>query len=169
MCMINRKQVSIEKVSAFKVFTRDKDGLLQSVFVPTFKDGLKYPSNERIRVDSEESNFFAFESFDTAIFIARQGRRKWNMVKGKLIVLPVTMFEVVSKGEYFSKSEDIQCMDSYYPSFESKEIIVHDTEETRNQFYNSVLKQWLNSCKHFMSNIEKEALVNSAPHLAQFV
>ena len=57
MCLSQRKEVEITKADAFKIFTRDKEGLLQSVFASTFKSGLKYPSNERIRVDVEEANF----------------------------------------------------------------------------------------------------------------
>lgn len=169
MCLTQRNEVAVPEVNGFKIFSRTKTGQLQSVFVPTFKEGLIYPSNQRIRVDTEESNFFAFGNFREAISIAREGRRKWRMVNGNLLVLPVTLYEVVAKGTYHVPSDDIQCLDGYYPAFESKEIIVHDTNETRNAFYDATLEQWLNSSRHSMSIIEKEAFTTRVPHLAAFV
>ena len=163
MCMTCRTEVEIAKASAFKVFTRDKEGLLQSVFRSTFKYGLKYPSNERIRVDTEEANFFAFEAFENAISIARQGRSRWDIVGGGLIVLPVTLFEVVITGQYHVPSGDSQCLDGYYPAFEAKEIEVHDTEETRDQFYDAILQGYFKYAR--MSAIEKEALIYQSPNL----
>lgn len=171
MCMTCRveKLVSLVPQDAFKVFTRTKEGQLQSVFVPTFKPGLVYPPNERIRVDTEEANFFAFENFKEAISIARQGRRRWNMVQGDLIVLPVTLHEIVATGKYHVESDDPQCLDGYYPAFEAKEIVVHDTEETRNAFHDAVLAQWFSMSKYTMSRIEKESIVARIPYLAEFV
>jgi hypothetical protein len=169
MCLTSRSGVYIPEVSAFKIFTRDEDGLLQSAFSPKFKQGLKYPPNERIRVDVEESNFFAFENMNNAIHIARQGHRKWRMVKGELIVLPVTLYDVVFKGSYFVSSDDPQCLDSYYPAYESKELTVHDSKETRNQFYDVVIKHWYNLGQFGMSNIDKEALFARFPDLAPLV
>lgn len=171
MCMTQRvtseKLVSLVPQDAFKVFSRTKEGELQSVFVPTFKAGLIYPPDERIRVDTEEATFFAFKKFEDAISIARQGRKRWNMVNSDLIVLPVTMHEIVATGKYHVPSEDIQCMDGYYPAFESKEIIVHDSKENRNAFYDAVLSQWLELAKYGMSKIEKDALVARIPQLAK--
>jgi len=165
--VVSEKPVSLVPQDAFKVFSRTKDGQLQSVFVPTFKVGLIYPPNERIRVDTEDATFFAFENFKNAISIARQGRKRWNMVNGDLIVLPVTMNEIVATGKYFVRSEDVQCLDGFYPALESKEIIVHDTEENRNAFYDAVLSQWLGLQKYSMSKIEKEAFAARIPHLAK--
>jgi len=171
MCMTQRvaseKLVSLVPQSAYKVFSRTKDGQLQSVFVPTFKAGLIYPPNQRIRVDTEDATFFAFENFKNAISIARQGRKRWNMVNGDLIVLPVTMHEIVATGKYHVPSEDIQCLDGYYPAFESKEIEVHDSEENRNAFYDAVLSQWLKTAQYGMSKIDKEAFAARVPHLAE--
>lgn len=166
MCLTQRKEVEITRADAFKIFTRDKEGLLQSVFASTFKGGLKYPSNERIRVDVEEANFFALEGFKEAVSIAREGRRKWNMVRGDLIVLPVTLFEVVATGKYHVPSGDPQCLDGYYPAFEAKEIQVNDTQETRDQFYTAVVVQYFNKTKYSMSAIDKEALIHHMPHMA---
>jgi len=157
------------EVNGFKVFSRDDFGKLQSVFVPTFKAGLKYEANTRIRVDTEESTFFAFGEFENAISIARQGKRVWNMVKGDLIVLPVTLYEVVAKGRYHVPSGDSQCLDGFYPAFESKEILVHDNVQSRNRFYDATLEQWLKVKKLGMSKIEKEAFLVRVPHLANFV
>lgn len=167
--MTNQKTVSIKEVSAFKIFTRDNEGLLQSAFLPAFKYGLKYPSNECISADTEDANFFAFANFKDALLIAHQGHKEWRMVKGKLIVLPVTMYDVVKKGKYKVQSHDAQTLDSFFPAFESKKITVHDTPQSRNDFYTSVLEQWLKNAKGGMEDIEKEALAVYAPHLAQFV
>jgi hypothetical protein len=167
--VISEKLVSLVPQSAYKVFSRNKEGQLQSVFVPTFKAGLIYPPNERIRVDAEDATFFAFENFKSAISIARQGRKRWNMVNGDLIVLPVTMHEIVATGKYHVPSEDIQCLDGYYPAFESKEIEVHDSEENRNAFYDAVLSQWLKTAQYAMSKIDKEAFAARVPHLAESV
>lgn len=169
MCMTLQQQIKLPKVQAFKVFTRDEGGFLQSAFLPAFKKGLKYPSNRQIRVNDEDVTFFAFENFKDAVTIARQGRSKWNMVAGKIIALPVTLYEVVTKGQYHVQSEDIQCCDGYYQAFESKEIIVHDTTETRNQFYDAVLSRWIGDFVCRMSQIEKEALRIRIPHLAQVI
>lgn len=169
MCMTGRQDCDVSEVNGFKIFSRDNTGQLQSVFVPTFKAGLKYPPNQRIRVDAEESTFFAFEQFKHAISIAREGRRRWNMVNGDLIVLPVTMYQVVAKGTYHVHSDDPQCLDGYYPAYESKEIIVHDTQATRNQFYDATLAQWLSTAQYGMSRIDKEAFRNRVPHLADSI
>ena len=166
MCLTSRNDVALAEASGFKIFTRDGEGLLQSVFTSTFREGLKYSPNRRIRVDPEEATFFAFEKFENAISIAREGRSRWNMVRGGLIVLPVTLFEVVATGKYHVPSDDIQCMDGYYPAFQSKEIIVHDNPETRSQFHDEVLTDWLKDKKYGMSAIEKEAFRIRVPHLA---
>jgi hypothetical protein len=171
MCMTQRKVsdklVSLVPQSAFKIFSLNKEGQLQSVFVPTFKPGLVYPPNQRIRVDAEDAAFFAFEDFKTAVSIARQGRKRWNMVNGDLIVLPVTMHEMVATGKYHVPSEDVQCLDGYYPAFESKEIEVHDSEENRNIFYDAVLSHWLKTAQYGMSKIDKKAFAARIPHLAE--
>ncbi len=165
MCLTSSKEVSIAEVEAFKVFTRDSLGLLQSTFVPTFKCGLKYPSNERIRVDEEDASDFAFSLFKNATSIDRAGRRKWNMLKVKLILLPVTMYDVVTEGKYHVTSDDPQSLDGYYAAFQSKEIEVHDTKETRDDFHREVMGQYLRLSRHSMSFIEKEAFSHFVPEL----
>ncbi len=165
MCLSMRNSVAIPEVSAYKVFTRDAEDRLQSVFAPTFKPGLKYPANQRIRVDAEDASFFAFEQLRDAISITRQGRRRWNMVDGALIVLPVTMYEVVATGKYHVPSDDVQCLDGYYPALEAKELIVHDSDETRNRFYLEIVVDWLNSQKYSIRKVEREAICRLIPQL----
>ena len=167
MCLVNRKASDLSEVSAFKIFTRDGEGQLQSVFKSTFKKGLAYAPNERIRVDKEDANFFAFEELRDAIWIAREGRRKWNMVGGELIVLPVTLFDVSFTGKYYVPSDDIQCVDGYWPAFEAKGIIVHDTPQSRDVFHLAVLEGQFRSAKHGMSMIDKKALLHFIPSLAE--
>jgi len=163
MCLTQKNDVDIPKIGAFKVFTRDGNGLLQSVFASTFKSGLKYPSNERIRVDAEDSSFFAFALFEEAVRLARQGRRRWNIVRGDLIVLPVTLHEVVIQGKYHIPSDDPQCLDGYYGAYQSKEVEVHDTPVTRDDFHREVLRQHLRLARYSMSFIEKEAFSHFIP------
>lgn len=166
MCMSSRVNVTVPEMKAYKVLARDRNSLLHSVFVPTFKPGLRYPANERIRVDTEEANFFAFGEFKHAVSVARAGRRTFNMVSGDLIVLPVTLYEVVVSGTYRVPSDDPQCMDGYYPAFESKEIVVHDNRESRKQFYDATLSQWFRMAKYSMSEIERESVLYYMPQLA---
>ena len=89
------------------------------------------------------------------------------MVRGDLIVLPVTLFEVVATGKYHVPSGDPQCLDGYYSAFEAKEILVHDTEETRGQFYDAVVAGYFRLAKYSMSAIDKEAFVYHMPQLAE--
>lgn len=182
MCLCNQKQVEIEQVSAFKLFSRDKKGRLQSIFRSSYNKELFYPPNERIRVDNEENNFFAFAEKKCAIGMTNRirrpfyggslssyRRRHWNVVGGDPIVLPVTLFEVVNKGEFHVPSIDVQTMDGYYPVFESKEIIVHDNMETRNDFYDEVLRSFFKSNKYNLSKVEKEAIKLRLPHVADYI
>jgi len=169
MCLVQRKDCAIPEVNGFKMFSRDGTGQLQSVFLPTFKNGLKYLPNVRLRVDVADATFFAFAKLENAISIARQGRKRWNLVNSDIIVLPVTLYEVVAQGNYHVRSYDVQCLDGYYEAYESKEILVHDSVESRNQFYDATLKQWLSLKKYDMSKIEKEAFSARVPHLANFI
>lgn len=180
MCMTSQKEVSIAEVSAFKLFTRCKQGKLRSAFARSHKNNLHYPSNEKIRVDDEEATFFAFANKRQAMSFASRARQTWygdrggqrwhwNIVSGLVIVLPVTMFEVVQEGTFHVPSGDIQCMDGYYPAYESKEILVHDTTESRNDFYDEILKRFFELKKYGMSAIEKEAVRARLPHVAQHI
>lgn len=166
MCLDTRTKCTIDQKNGFKIFTIDEDGSLQSTFRSTFVKGLKYPPNEKIRVNPEEATFFAFENIGHAITIAREGTRKWAMVSNNIIVLPVTCFEVVATGTYRKRSDDIQSMDGYYPAFEAKEIIVHDNPENRNIFQDYLIKTWISRQKHGMSKIEKDAFQNRLPQFA---
>ena len=169
MCLKHRKENIQPEVNAFKIFSRSKTGELKSVFAPSYKDDLIYPSNQRIRVNPEESTFFAFESYTFAVRIAREGLKKWRMVSDCLVVLPVTLFEVVAKGDFWVPSDDIQSLDGYYPAFESKEIIVHDSEENRALFHNAVLASWFKKNSYGMSRIEKEAFSICVPQFYEFL
>lgn len=158
-----RTKCDLPEVNGFKVFSRNEHGQLQTAFRPMLKDGLVYPPNTRIRVDNEEAAFFAFEKFKNAMTIASQGIRKWNFVNSHLIVLPVTLHEVVFKGTFHVQTEDIQCLDGYYPAFEAKEIVIHDTPENRNSFRDSVLEEWFGGKS--MSKIVLEAIRDISPNL----
>lgn len=178
MCLCCQEEIEIEQVSAFKLFSRDENGKLQSIFRTSYNKDLAYPANERIRVNDEESNFFAFAEKKHALGMAGRIRRpiygfgknyRWNVVKGDPIVLPVTLFEVVKEGKFHVPSSDVQCLDGYYPVYESKEIIVHDTVENRNDFYDEIIRRFFRSNQYNMSKTDKEAIKARLPHAAKLM
>ena len=157
MCLTNRVNCQIDEVNAFKIFTRNTEGNLQSAFKNAVAALLSnhplYAANQRIRVNNEDSTFFAFESFDVASCIAMEGTRGWRFINSSLVVLPVTLYEVVSKGQFWVPSGDPQCLDGYYPAYESKEIVVHDSAENRALFQDQIIRS-----SYSLSTIEKEAI-----------
>lgn len=168
-----KNNVEIEKQEAFKIFAKDKEGNLVSAFFMCLKKGLHYPSNERIRVDDEETGFFAFKDFDRAVSLAIQGKRSWSTGYGqnrhwdfstsRLIVLPVTMYEVYAQGDFHVPSGDNQVMDGYYPAFESKEIVVHDTPENVMAFHDAVIAKVIKNQRYHMTPVEKLAFETRLP------
>lgn len=169
MTLLMRQEVSIETVKAFKIF-HHKDGKLRSVFRPAYVDreeDLVYVPGERMHVDKPDKTFFAFQDMDYPVKISREGRRRWNFQGSAVIVLPVTLFNVVAGGKFHIPSEDAQCVDGYAPAWESKEIIVHDSQELRETYYNSILTQWWRTARHSMGYVEKQALLARLPHLAE--
>lgn len=173
MCMTCSKEVNIGQLEAFKIFAKDEEGRLISAFTMARKDGLFYPANERIRVDDEETGFFAFKEFNRAVSLAIRGRRSWtndfgtrynwNWSTSQLIVLPVTMFEVYSEGKFRVPSGDPQCMDGYYPAYESKEIIVRDTPHNVNEFHDAVISRVVKDRELFWTPVEKQAFFSRLP------
>ena len=147
----------------WKVFAV-RDGKLESPFMAARHhdlnpdkpiDVIPYEANKQIKVEPETSTFFAFEKLDHAYDVANIGRRIWNTVNSKLIVLPVTLDEVVFEGDFYSPSQDIQCMDGYYPAYEAKIITVHDSPEIRRDLYLKIAKRRLTTAT--LSYFEKEA------------
>lgn len=151
MCMTCTKEVSIEKVEAWKVFAVRK-GKLETAFMRSrYTNGetdkpievIPYEVNQKIKVVPETSSFFAFEHFNDAYRIAEAGRYKWNTINDQLVVLPVTLYNVVTTGKFHVVSEDVQCMDGYYPAFEAKEIEIHDSDEIRRDIFRQIAKKYL--------------------------
>jgi hypothetical protein len=170
MCLTNRTNCQIDELDAFKIFTRDKDGNLQSAFLSAVVNSKSYlplyTANQQIRVDDENATFFALQSFDVAARIAIEGTSKWRVLNGRLLALPVTLYEVVAKGQFWSPSGDPQCLDGYYQAYESKEIVVHDSPENRAKFYDRVLEGWFRENSYRLTTIEKEAIRDRLPILA---
>lgn len=163
MCMTGVQDVKIGKVDAWKVFSVH-EGKLQPTFKNarqnadgTPKEQLFYETNKKIRVLPEEATFFAFEQFGHACRLANDGNRQrsycpdrggdgqqsWNVNNNSLVILPVTLYEVVGAGKFHYPSEDIQCMDGYFPAFEAKEIEIHDSEEVRKDIALRIVKKFL--------------------------
>ena len=67
----------------------------------------------------------------------------FDVLNNSLVVLPVTLYEVVATGKFHRPSEDIQCMDGYFPAFEAKEIEIHDSEEIRKDISLRIAKKFL--------------------------
>ena len=173
MCLTNRVNCQIDEVNAFKIFTRNTEGNLQSAFKNAVAALLSnhplYAVNTRIRVDNEDATFFAFESFEVATRIAMEGTRGWRFINSSLVVLPVTLYEVVSKGQFWVLSGDPQCLDGYYPAYESKEIVVHDSAENRALFQDQIIKGWFRRSSYSLSTIEKEAIRDRLPILGAHI
>lgn len=164
MCLYQRKDVGIPEANGWKVFSINEQGQLQSTFNNAFykyQDAIKdrypvYPANEKIRVIPEESSFFAFREFNHACNIANEARQ-WNVKNHKLIVLPVTQYEIVAEGNLWAPSNDAQVLDGYYPAYESKEILVHDSLEIRQECFMKVVLTKLERDQYRLSYLEKQA------------
>lgn len=142
MCVT--RPASIEKVEAFKIFCKNDEGRLTTAFLQSYKEGLFYQTNQMIHVDNEKSSFFALKNFGEAVSLAKQGRTQWsdyngnrivwNFKNSKIVVLPVTLYNVVGEGHFYVPSDDVQCLDGYYPIYESKDIVVHHSDELEMNF-----------------------------------
>jgi hypothetical protein len=174
MCLTCRCSVNISQMAAFKIFAIDADDRLYSPFClhrlpntyyapDTLIDALPNPHFTRVPV------FFAFENFEHAVIIARQGANKWDMVNAPLTVLPVTLYNVVSKGTLVVRNfshpsstvghTHVETV-AHYPAFESREIIVHDSQKNRTKFYNEVGYQYWKDNKAFMGLVDQYMFVN---------
>lgn len=151
--LIEVKDTQIEQMDAWKIFALvDNDSKLESPFIPARydkngdkKEVIPYQTNQKINVIPESETFFAFESFKDACYVANDNKifRKWNTINDRLMVLPVTLFNVTAKGLFKRPSDDFQCLDGYYPVYLSKEIIVHDSHEIRKDINKKVLAKRL--------------------------
>lgn len=140
MCLDCATPTDLQSVSAFKVFGQDREGRLTSCFLGAKKSGQFYPPNQRITVDSQEASFFAFDAMESAVRIVRAGKMEWRFVDGSLLILPVTLYGTIHKGNFYVPSRDIQCMDGYYPAFTATEIEVHDSPDNRRVFCRELIK-----------------------------
>jgi len=161
--MTCEKPVEILQVEAYKIFIRNEHEELQTAFAGAFKHDLVYAPNKRIQVDDEKACFFAFKNFQHALSIVSSGIRTWRFVSDRLMVLPVTLFHVVTEGKFHVPSDDPQCMDGYYPAFESKEIKVHDNTSARSTFFDEVIVKYFKHVR--MSKIEREAFNRRLPEI----
>ena len=75
------------------------------------------------------------------------------------IILPVTLYDVVGKGRYKHRSNDAQCLNGYYPAYQGKEIVVHDSIETRKVVHRKILSFGLERLRYsVLSNMELQSL-----------
>ena len=164
MCLNNRKEVQIPQVEAFKMFVVD-NGVLKSPFKMSyyndegeFVDSPPFEPEVLIQVQPADKTFFAFQRVQDACDIANaQAYKGWNVQKFTLLVLPVTLKNVVATGTLHVPSDDPQCLDGYYPCYESKEIMVHDSPEIRRDVCQKVLIHKLEH-SHGLSYMERQAL-----------
>lgn len=132
MCLRQREEVKIDQCEAYKIF-RIKNNSLYSVFIYST---LPYELNKKIQVDNPNNTFFALEKYKDALNIVLDYSHTYNM-----IILPVTLYSVCYKGFLYLNNTDSQSLDHYCPSFESKEIIVHNSKENRDRFYKDILQK----------------------------
>ena len=162
MCLTSRREVSIEKVEAWKTFAVEKGELfspfsgIHDYMKAELGSSLAYKANERIKVVPDEAVFFAFKEFKSAASIANN-RRTWAVISSTLIVLPVTLYNVCAEGKLWEPSGDPQCFDYYHEAYESKEIEVHDSAEIRANVSQKIVEKYLKKHEWSMSYLEKQA------------
>jgi hypothetical protein len=165
--MIDVEEVNIESVAAYKVFSIDQETeKLQSVFFRSWSPGFYYEPNKEIEVSPTHKTFFAFKNYNDAIRIAETYKR-WNLVNYNLLVLPVELKDVRFVGHFHVRSDDIQSTDSFFPSYESKKIIVHDSEENRKEFYKTIFHRWVS--KQDPGLVHRRAIKYLLPELKGYV
>lgn len=156
MCLTSREELKAPiNVDGFKVFAKE-NGKLYSPFKAAHAYNFKrdasgilrgsiellpsFAVNEIVDVNPECNSFFSFEKFEDACRIANNSKL-WNVISRMLVVRPVTAINVIAVGKFHVPSEDIQCMDGYYSSFESKKLIVHDTAEIEHMINTKLLRK----------------------------
>lgn len=161
--------VNIEQIDGYKLFSINENGQLQSAFEGCLKQGLVYTPNVVIEVDSPNARFFCFEKMKDALSVLAGGKAKWWFAENnnEFIVLPVRMIDVDSKGKFIVHSDDPQCMDADYPAFESKRIIVFDSEENRRLYDLENIKNWFYMTKYSLKPSIKRSLIALIPELSE--
>ena len=155
MCLVGREETKIKSVSAYKIFNV-ANGLLYSPF-KTANEGFEggcppFALNEEISVVPEDKTFFSFKELEQAISLASS-----TLFHGsKLVVKMVTAIDVIATGYFRVPSNDPQCLDGYYPSFESKRLIVHDTIDSNRYINAEIVERLLKSTS--LSYVEKELI-----------
>ncbi len=163
MCLHNRTELEspIPSVEGFKIFYR-KNVNLYSPFVNSHINENAsislfpaFETNKVISVQPEDKTFFSFKEFKNACSVAN---KDFLYVIGKtLIVRPVTAIDVVATGSFFVPSDDPQCLDGYYPSYESKKLIVHDTPEVERQINEMLVQSFIERNKWNLSYMQESA------------
>jgi hypothetical protein len=167
MCLRNRKELEAPITrEGFKLFAKNKSGKLYSPFATAhdFKAGTNnalklapnFPMNQIVHVNPEDRTFFSFEKFDDACRVA-SNTGKWNFIGDTIVVRPVTAIDIVVTGDFFAPSDDPQCLDGYYPSYESKKLIVHDTPEIEREINEKLVKEFVERHRWGLSYMQEEA------------
>lgn len=167
MCTINRSEVSIGRLEAYKMFCCDWKGRLHSVFHRTYKPDLFYEVNKLVHVDCDGSYFYAFRHLKDGITFLSDVNliQLWSVVTWDIIILPVTMYNISYTSHFRVPSCDIQCVDTYYDTVEATDIIVHDSEENRMSFYNNMVISFLRNNRCGMSDIMKKSAKKCFPQI----
>lgn len=165
MCLHNRKELeSPITCEGFKLFAKNKKGELYSPFAMAHNlkvdDNLQlspsFPMNQIVHVNPEDRTFFSFEKFDDACRVASDTGR-WNFIGDTIVVRQITAIDVVATGDFYVPSDDPQCLDGYYPSYESKKLIVHDTPEIEREIYEKLVKAFIERNRWSLSYLQEEA------------
>lgn len=161
MCEPFTPNVSIDKQKAFKVFSINNNGELQTCFKNSYNSSLVYKPHTRIDVVPDTSVFFEFKEFKDAVRITDEGIRKWNFISDDLIVLPVILYDVIYEGSFVIRSDDIQYLDRNAPVFYSRSIFVIDGKDYREKFYRSIVKGLFRWCGR--SRLQTKAIMETIP------
>lgn len=156
MCLEFVEEISLESIKAWKLFLIN-NGKLESLFVnarASVDKVVPYETNKKLKAFPETATFHAFEKFEDAFFLATEDAKSTPK-----IILPVTLYDVVGKGRYKHRSNDAQCLNGYYPAYQGKEIVVHDSIETRKVVHRKILSFGLERLRYsVLSNMELQSL-----------
>jgi len=170
MCLHNRKEYKtpIVSITGYKVFCQNTKGELYSPFYISHKidDNArtihlapKFELNKVVQVQPDDKTFFFFEEISSAARIADFKSKDLDRItlSDNLVIRPVTGFEVIASGDFVIRSDDPQCLDGYYKSYECKSLIVHDNLKIAKDIDLYLVNKFLERQKHFMSYSQKKA------------
>ena len=146
MCLENTRLIDSKYELAWKIFALD-DGLLRSPFVDTYNEQMHYKPNVKnhyIVTDTFYEGFYSFKYFYDAVAVIEENVSLWCLKTVRpLIVLPVHLYDKIYIGELSHNEYEYEDGMNYVPKgyrdgYISKVILVHDTPEWRESYYNAI-------------------------------